>query len=248
MKLYWLDLETTGLNPAVHQILEVGVSIADFDTPFEATPIYHAVLTFAFRDLQKLDPFIIDMHGNNGLLAECFQPAAKDVLKAEYELLDLIPPGITKEEMPILAGASIHFDREFLNLYMPMLASRFSHRHYDVSAIKLFCQSLGMPKLPKGESHRVKEDILETIQHAKTCRDWLANGLVVKPDPPKERGRKVPGGGINYRACTESTTLVDSTYVCTMTLGHEGDHESWDYNDSGGPPHKPKARWPQVTK
>ena len=57
---------------------------------------------------------------------------------------------------------------------MPTLDKRLSYRHYDVSAVKLFCQSLGMPKLPKAEAHRAKDDILESIAHAKKCADWLA--------------------------------------------------------------------------
>jgi len=72
----------------------------------------------------------------------------------------------------------VHFDHGFLRVHMPKLAARFSHRHYDVSAVKLFCQSLGMPKPPKAEAHRAAADVRESIEHAKACADWLeyANG------------------------------------------------------------------------
>jgi oligoribonuclease (3'-5' exoribonuclease) len=73
-----------------------------------------------------------------------------------------------------LAGSSVHFDHGFIKHWWPQLASRFSHRHYDVSAVKLFCESLGMPRLPKAEAHRAREDILESIAHARECVRWLA--------------------------------------------------------------------------
>ncbi len=73
----------------------------------------------------------------------------------------------------MLAGSSIHFDHAFLAVHMPRFAARLSHRHYDVSAIKLFCQSLGADKFPKAEAHRAKDDIAESIAHAKACAEWL---------------------------------------------------------------------------
>ena len=44
MNLIWLDLETEGLDPSTCSILEVAVSITEFTRPFDAKPLYHAVL------------------------------------------------------------------------------------------------------------------------------------------------------------------------------------------------------------
>ena len=73
----------------------------------------------------------------------------------------------------LLAGSSIHFDLGFLRVHMPKLAAKFSHRLFDVSAIKLFCESLGMPKLPKAEAHRAMVDVEESFAHYKACADWV---------------------------------------------------------------------------
>ncbi len=59
---------------------------------------------------------------------------------------------------------------------MPTLAERFSHRYYDVSAVKLFCRSLGMPKPQPAEAHRAMADIQESIAHARQCARWLRTG------------------------------------------------------------------------
>ncbi len=173
MKLWWLDLETTGLDPRRHEILEIGVAIADLERPFQAVDTYHAVTPFNVSD-EALDPFIVDMHTKNGLLAECREsPTAKSYPQIEEELLKLIPIGLAREEMPVLAGSSIHFDHSFLEAHMPNLAKKFSHRHYDVSSVKLFCMSLGMLKLPRAEAHRAMADIHESIEHAQLCAEWI---------------------------------------------------------------------------
>jgi oligoribonuclease len=174
MRLIYLDLETTGLDPVKGKILEVAAAVADLSAPFDLGAFLTRVLPLAESEYGLMDDYVRNMHTKNGLLVECVQSTAK-LADVEQELLDLLPtPGTyEREDTPTLAGSSIHFDHAWLKVHMPTFAKRVSHRHYDVSAVKLFCRSLGMTKPPVAEAHRAEPDVRESVAHAKLCAQWL---------------------------------------------------------------------------
>ena len=178
MKLAWVDIETTGLDPFKDGILELVVAEADLLDPFNVKVVHQSVMWCHPEVVKNFDPFIVNMHTKNGLFKECAKETARDLFESENELLDLFPQADKKEDLLILAGSSVHFDHEFIKVHMPKFNKRLSHRHYDVSALKLFCQSQGMPTFAKAEAHRALDDILESIQHAKECREWLRLNLI----------------------------------------------------------------------
>lgn len=172
MNLIWLDLETTGLDPRVHRIIEVAAFIATLDKPFDVKPLYHAVTNCHPVAKKAADQTVLEMHAKNGLWEEAL--VSKTLIQfADQALAAKIPDVTDPKEKPVLAGASIHFDHDFLKVQMALTAAKLSHRHYDVSAVKLFARSLGMPKLDGDTAHRAEADVIEAVGQARAVARWF---------------------------------------------------------------------------
>lgn len=95
------------------------------------------------------------------------------IIPDQAEMLARLGKEEARKHTTALAGFSVHFDLSFLRVHLPFVAKNLSHRCYDVSAVKLFCRSLGMPKPPPEEAHRALPDCEESMRHARLCADWL---------------------------------------------------------------------------
>jgi oligoribonuclease len=192
MRLLWLDMETTGLDPNHCLPLEIVVATADLHDPFNIefvydTPIWFAPhpykahergwsetsVNIAERRWVDLNPLYANIHLENGLLHEC-ERHGKPPHVVDQELVKTFPLEGDGDGQYVLAGSSVHFDHAFIRVHFPRLNERLGHRHYDVSALKLFCESMGMPTLEKAGVHRARADIIESVNHAKECAAWLS--------------------------------------------------------------------------
>jgi oligoribonuclease len=213
MKLFWTDLETTGLDPAKDSILEIAVLEADLSAPFDWTTRLHTPLRWK-GDPASLQVKVRTMHETSGLLAACSEEATT-LADVEAELLEVIPEVEDYGERPTLAGSSVHFDLSFLRVHMPRLAARFSHRVYDVSAVKIFCRSLGMPKdlVPRAEAHRALADVEESIRHARACACWFMSSDF------RAKHRSVGEGALAGDLTPQE--LVGSALDCMFEMGRQ---------------------------
>lgn len=189
--LLWLDLETTGLHPTEDVILEFAAFVATFAHPFDVNDEPDFYVVFSHRDWEVPDPLVFDMHRRSGLVDACFDSSAL-VADAEKALLERFKP---YGKDLVLAGSSVHFDLGFLREHMPDFAALLSHRVYDVSAVKLFCRSLGMPTWERPEpAHRAVPDVRASIADARRCADWIArNGYVAATEVVSEKAQSLAG-------------------------------------------------------
>ncbi len=188
--LIWLDLETTGLDPEKDQVLEVAAFGVSFETPFalrEVTDV-HAVLQHL--DWHEVPERVRAMHIENGLVVECLR-SVKTAAELDTALAGLAarctwtdPQNSTVLARPALAGSSVHFDKGFCRTRFPKFHERLHHRVYDVSAVKLFCLSQGMPEPERTKpAHRTIDDIHGSVEIAKQCAQWLRDEYHWKAGP-----------------------------------------------------------------
>lgn len=168
--LLWLDLETTGLDTEEY-IIEVAATLAPFTSPFATSgPWVDSVIRH--RGWGTVAEDVIAMHAKNGLLGESWA-AKKSIHEVEEEILKLIPVSSETKSI-VLAGSSVHFDLGFVRKKMPKIAVFLHHRTYDVSVLRNFAYSLGMPEDPHEEGpHRARADLSRSIDMGARVVRWF---------------------------------------------------------------------------
>lgn len=177
-KLLWIDLEMTGLDPAVEVITEVAVLVTDFDLKIQKE--YEAHAHYKKGDLQKR--FDAEENGfwntmpeeRDSLIAAC-ESSKTSLSQIEKQLIKLVKKHFPKKEAVILAGNSIRMDRMFIDKYMPNLAKLLHYRMFDVTSFKIWIEGNGHSPRRKLEKHRALYDIHESIAELKYYLDkgWL---------------------------------------------------------------------------
>src|SRR5579884_662324 len=138
-KLFWVDLEMTGLDADQDLILEIAAEITDFN--FKTLASYEAIVK------QSKDQVLARMQQNiwwkefpanrddfTGKIS-----GGKELEIIEQELVELIKEHFN-DEPAVLAGNSIHNDRKFIKNYWPELDLKLHYRMLDVSAWKVLMQ------------------------------------------------------------------------------------------------------------
>ncbi len=162
-KLFWVDLEMTGLDPEKDVILEVAVEVTDFN----------------FKTLESYEAMV--RGGNRQTVVKRFQantwwadyPHNRDTFLDGLD--DALPLGVVEDELivllkrhfgnepAILAGNSIHSDRGFIKKWWPSLDLKLHYRMLDVSSFKLLVQGKYGEVFEKANPHRAYDDIQASI-------------------------------------------------------------------------------------
>lgn len=130
--LVWIDLEMTGLDVQNDVILQAALIV----TTSELEPLeeFACDVWQPPTALERMTPFVRDMHERTGLLERVAQ-SRTDVGSAEKQLIERVTGWCSYPA--ILCGNSIGYDKRFIDRYMPALSGYLSYRTVDVSSIKL---------------------------------------------------------------------------------------------------------------
>ena len=183
-----IDIETTGLNPRMDHILEIGVVLFNEKLEPDADAQILAVDRLGLKRChdRALDPYVLDMHTKSGLLEEIDQVEWDDDM-TEESIAGFIRIVASWHEMlggkqPML-GSSVHFDREFLKVHLPELEALFSHRNIDASSMREYAKVVDPDKyadleatLTQRVTHRAVDDVMASAELVKAlaAESWVA--------------------------------------------------------------------------
>jgi oligoribonuclease len=171
-KLLWVDLEMTGLDPEKDVILEVAAEITDFN--------FKTLASYEGRVKQKRDVVVERMQKNiwwkdypenrDEFVQKLEQ--GKSNKEVEQDLITLVEKEFGREPA-ILAGNSIHNDRNFIKEWWPHLDLKLHYRMLDVTALKIYMQGKHGVEFEKREIHRAFDDIQASIAEWQYYLEWL---------------------------------------------------------------------------
>lgn len=171
-KLFWVDLEMTGLDPKKDVILEIAAEITDFN--FKTLASYEA------RIKQPKELVAARMQANNwwqqypqnrdDFLRKLDE--GKGLKEAEKELIELLSDNFGSERV-VMAGNSIWNDRLFVRQWWPELDLKLHYRMLDVSSFKIVMQGKHGEVFEKKEVHRAFDDIQASIAELQSYLDWF---------------------------------------------------------------------------
>lgn len=169
-KLFWVDMEMTGLDVEKEVIIEVAAIVTDLN--FAELETFETVVKQPQKYLDAMDAWNTEHHRKSGLTAKV--PNGMDADQAEAKLVDMIKKHFPNpNDRPVLAGNSIMQDRLFIDKYWKDLSSRLHYRMVDVSSWKVIINNKFNYYYHKSNKHRALEDIRESIQELRHYCDKI---------------------------------------------------------------------------
>jgi oligoribonuclease len=176
-KLFWIDMEMSGLDVEKEVIIEVAALVTDFD--FQIIDSYEAVVKQPQHYIDNMDDWNRKHHGESGLIERI--PNGKAPELVEDNLCELVLkyfPCIDKDTRPVIAGNSIANDRVFIDRYFKKLSPLLHYRMLDVTSWKVIFNKKFKLYYEKHNAHRALDDILESIDELK----FYCTHLKVEPE------------------------------------------------------------------
>lgn len=170
----------TGLDRNRDTIMSISCFVTDADLNLLDSEGFDTVIHHEKFTLDAMDEWCTRTHDKSGLTQACIESTVRPEAAAT-SLLQYIKRFVPESRKGLLAGNSVHCDKEFLNKapYNAVL----EHLHYrilDVSSIKEAARRWAPEQVltavpPKKGLHQAREDILESIAEARFYRDAVFN-------------------------------------------------------------------------
>lgn len=179
--ILWCDLETTGNKDDDH-ILEIGLVLTEYDHNLNVLAAENWLITPGTRKaIGDIDPFVIEMHVKSGLWADLakhrnnYEIVQADILR----WIDLHTMG-EKQHIPFAGSGVGHFDRKYINKYLPQLSDRLTYWPLDIGVIRRMERLAGLgynTEHTEQKPHRALEDAYLAADEA---RMWMARQRIAR--------------------------------------------------------------------
>jgi oligoribonuclease len=168
-KMFWIDMEMTGLDERTDYILEVAIIITDLN--FNELETYHRVVFQPKEILENMNDWCKNQHGKSGLTS--LVPNGMPLSQVENEILELVDRHYQKDEKVVLCGNSVGQDKKFVDSHMKKFSERCHYRIVDVTSFKEIFRSKYGLEVKKADNHRALEDIRESIEELKIYLSYI---------------------------------------------------------------------------
>lgn len=180
-KLFWIDMEMTGLDVDNEVVIEVAAIITDYD--FKELDSFETVVKQEQKYLDAMDDWNKEHHTKSGLVKKI--PQGMEPYLAEHYLIELARKHFPDpKNRPVLAGNSISQDRLFIDKYFESFAELLHYRMLDVSSWKLIFQKKFGHNFQKSNQHRALDDIRESIAELKNYLSYLKTESIPRSKAP----------------------------------------------------------------
>jgi len=175
--IIWIDVETSGDNPDIHDLLEVAACMTDMSGNMIGSEFESLVFVPHLSEvMSKAEKQVLNMHEKSGLWIDLWNSAN---LKTRQEVDSALFEWIKSKEIQgnlLFGGNSITLDRNFVRVNLPLTHSLISHQSVDVTSISK-ALSEWIPCRPYAASeHRALPDIRRSINDYK----WIKSTLHAK--------------------------------------------------------------------
>ena len=165
--ILWLDMEMTGLEPAIDKPLEVALIATTWD--FNEVACFDSGINYPVEELQPLldaNPFYVKYPHNKKELLK-LSAHSPNAAVVEQQIMEFVKQHFDTTRPVLLAGNSIHQDRRFIRAHLPFFEQQLHYRMLDVSAWKIVFEGKFKKDFKKRESHRALDDVRESIAELK---------------------------------------------------------------------------------
>lgn len=178
--LLWLDLETTGSSVDHDSIIEIGAVLTTTDlTEMAEFSMVIDPSDEALGRMLRCAP-VKAMHEANGLLAEVMEGTGNKPHDASKALLAWLEENGAKQGRTVLAGSGVaHFDRRFIDRYMPQVSRYLRYWVIDIGVIRRahdMWVGTEVSTANDAKTHRSVDDVRCHLAEARAFRDLWQNG------------------------------------------------------------------------